>query len=396
MILLNTSKPKNRILFIFTASESLIRMLAKGNIEYLRHYESSFDRTFVIYLQGNRIRPIHMGKIVMIGLGGRGRFIDVLLSPIYLFALARRIRTPHRLTADVLYGWWATSLAKVALQFKYTLMPVCMPRELWKIQAPLTTFIENGVRRAFSRLSFLAANRVLTAKGCGNYISWLTTYSPARSKLLVVTSFPDLLPTSQFFRSIDSARMQKEIQRDFDVTAIAFKLVYVGRLEPEKAAGDLITLMMRLCLDDACTKNVSLHLVGDGSIRREMQQRTITAGLSDRVIFHGTVANNELPAVLSNSHVFLSTLTGTSLREAALCRLPIVAYDLDWISGLLINEETALLVPRGDIDAMAAAVRRLLIDAPLRERLAANAEALAISLWSPATLNESLALAFPD
>jgi glycosyltransferase involved in cell wall biosynthesis len=391
-----TAKPTRKILFLFSASESLLRMLAKGNIDYLRHYECSFDRIFVIYLQGGDNRLMRMGTVIMIGLGGQGRIVDILLSPFRLFALVHRIRTPYRLTADVLYAWWATSLSKFLLGFQFTLMPVCMPRELWKLQARPFIFIEHGFRRAFSRLSFLAADRVLTVKAFGNYVSWLSAYPPASKILIVANTVPDALPTPNFFRSLNSARLKKPVGRDSDRKMTDFKLVYVGRLEPEKQVSDLISMMIDLCRKGDIARNITMQIIGDGSLKIEMQHRAMIAGLSARVNFRGVVANSDLPAILAGSQVFLSTLTGTSLREAALCKLPIVAYDCDWVSGLLVDEETALLVPRGDTEAMADAVQRLAVDRSLREKLASNIKTLADSLWSPASLKESLALAFPD
>ena len=48
----------------------------------------------------------------------------------------------------------------------------------------------------------------------------------------------------------------------------------------------------------------------------------------------------------------------------------IVASDLDQIGEVIEHERSGLLCPPGDVDAAAAAVRRLLGDAALRERLA--------------------------
>ncbi len=64
---------------------------------------------------------------------------------------------------------------------------------------------------------------------------------------------------------------------------------------------------------------------------------------------------------------------GGSVIEAMALGLPIVASDLPAIRELVTHGEHALLVPPGDASALAEAVRELLADPALRDRLAANA-----------------------
>jgi glycosyltransferase involved in cell wall biosynthesis len=85
-----------------------------------------------------------------------------------------------------------------------------------------------------------------------------------------------------------------------------------------------------------------------------------------------------------------------SLREAALCGLPVVAYDMDWLHGFLKHEETAIMIPPGDHDEMGRQVLRLCSDAELRERLSRNVKELAWRLWSPLGLRESLRQMFEN
>ena len=114
-------------------------------------------------------------------------------------------------------------------------------------------------------------------------------------------------------------------------------------------------------------------------------------GLVSSVVFHGSVENSDLPELLVGVDAFVSTLTGTSLREAALCRLPILAYDRDWIHGLLVHEETALLIAPGDIEGFANAVIRLAENPQLRQTLADNVYQLALTFWSVSALKDALA-----
>lgn len=66
-----------------------------------------------------------------------------------------------------------------------------------------------------------------------------------------------------------------------------------------------------------------------------------------------------------------------SVLEAGAFGLPVVATAVGGVPDLLTDVETGLLVPDGDVAAMAGAVRRLLADAELAARLSVNGRALA-------------------
>ena len=63
----------------------------------------------------------------------------------------------------------------------------------------------------------------------------------------------------------------------------------------------------------------------------------------------------------------------TKLFEYMGLRKAIVASDLDQIGEVVEHERSGLLCPPGDVESAAAAVRRLLGDPALRERLAEGA-----------------------
>jgi glycosyltransferase involved in cell wall biosynthesis len=141
-------------------------------------------------------------------------------------------------------------------------------------------------------------------------------------------------------------------------------------------------------------KGVILTLVGEGPEKVLLEKLAGELGVLGSVIFAGALPNEELPKYLFEADVYLSPMTGTSLREAALCGVPIVAYDIDWVHGFLRHDENALLVPRGDYKEMARQVCRLEEDDDLRLRLSINIRNLALHLWTPNALKESLRQVF--
>ena len=139
---------------------------------------------------------------------------------------------------------------------------------------------------------------------------------------------------------------------------------------------------------------IILLVIGGGPKKNNLQKLAFELKVNNIVNFLGSFPNNKIPRYLMGSHVFVSPLTGTSLREAALCGLPIIAYRMDWISNLLKNEETALLVEPGDYTEMAKQVLRLIDDKELCHKLSVNIKKLALQLWSLEGIENDLAKVF--
>ncbi|HMV83896.1 MAG TPA: glycosyltransferase [Blastocatellia bacterium] len=136
----------------------------------------------------------------------------------------------------------------------------------------------------------------------------------------------------------------------------------------------------------------ALHLTmvgpdkGDGS-RQQTVEAAQSLGMQDRLTMPGGVANSEVPQWLNRGDIFLNTTnvdnTPVSVIEAMAGGLCIVSTNAGGLPYLLEDGEDALLVPPNDPGAMAAAVRRLLTEAGLAERLSRNARRKAESFdWS--------------
>ena len=93
----------------------------------------------------------------------------------------------------------------------------------------------------------------------------------------------------------------------------------------------------------------------------------------------------DLPTVLRGADLFLlpseSESFGLAALEAMSCGVPVIASRVGGVPEVVIDGETGLLAPVGDIAAMAAHVVRLLADAPLRARLGQAARARAETVF---------------
>ncbi len=152
--------------------------------------------------------------------------------------------------------------------------------------------------------------------------------------------------------------------------------VFVGQLKPYKGVHTLIAAWRRLEPGSA-----RLRVVGNGP--QEDELRRSAAGRDD-IELVGYVTQDDLPAELARAQVMVLPSETTELdrepwglvtNEAMHAGLPVVASTAVGAAagGLVQDGRNGYIVPEGDADALAAAMRRLLEDRELAERLGAQA-----------------------
>jgi len=123
-----------------------------------------------------------------------------------------------------------------------------------------------------------------------------------------------------------------------------------------------------------CMPDVEFLLVGDGSLRPELEQQAAALGLGDRVVFLGD--RRDIPAVLASMDVAVLTSDSESLSNAILeamaARLPVVAYNVGG-NAELVNDQRGFLIDSENEKIFANAIQRLLSDANLRKQKGENA-----------------------
>jgi GalNAc-alpha-(1->4)-GalNAc-alpha-(1->3)-diNAcBac-PP-undecaprenol alpha-1,4-N-acetyl-D-galactosaminyltransferase len=149
--------------------------------------------------------------------------------------------------------------------------------------------------------------------------------------------------------------------------------VAVGRLGREKGFDLLLEAFARSKLAAA---EWQLVILGDGPDRPALQRRIDALGLQRAVLMPGVVKHPEQWLQHAQLFVLSSRVEGfpNALLEAMQCGLPVAAFDCPSGPGEIIrHEQTGLLIPAGDVEALAAAVNRLAGDAELRQRLGSAA-----------------------
>ena len=154
----------------------------------------------------------------------------------------------------------------------------------------------------------------------------------------------------------------------------AINIVFVGRVGEKRKGlryllGAYSTLRWRF-------PNLRLIVVGAGVPDRESYRMMGERGIDD-VIFAGPVTDTELPGYYQHADIFCAPNTGQEsfglvLIEAMASGAPIVASRILGFEGVADHEEDALLVDVGDEYAIAKAIRRLIEEPSLRQRLVEN------------------------
>ncbi len=141
----------------------------------------------------------------------------------------------------------------------------------------------------------------------------------------------------------------------------------VSRLSPEKGFDYLLRAIAALRERGA---KIRLILAGDGPSRAELERLTRELGLRDHVEFAGELAHEDVPAMLARFDIFAMPSTwegfGVSALEASAMELPVVASNIHGIPDVVLDGETGLLVPSGDVPALADALENLVADPDLR------------------------------
>ncbi|MGH2847751.1 MAG: glycosyltransferase family 4 protein [Thermoleophilaceae bacterium] len=154
------------------------------------------------------------------------------------------------------------------------------------------------------------------------------------------------------------------------------RVLTVGRLVPDKNLPLLIEAFAEAGFAEG---EAELELCGGGPLEAEL--RALAGRLGAPVRFRGYATPTELPAIYADADALALVSTyepfGVTVREAAAAGLPLVCTVRAGAAGdVAVEGENALLVDPEDRGAVVDALRRLVRDEGLRQRLAAGSVAV--------------------
>lgn len=137
------------------------------------------------------------------------------------------------------------------------------------------------------------------------------------------------------------------------------RLIIVSRQERSKGTGEIIESLPLLMNE---FPEIMLDVVGDGSALDEFRLIAERLGLSERVIFHGSVGHDRVIELLRQADLFCFPTSSEGFPKAALeamaCGLPVIASRVSVLPRLV--GQAGVLLDRVAPETIAAAVRECL------------------------------------
>ncbi len=150
---------------------------------------------------------------------------------------------------------------------------------------------------------------------------------------------------------------------------------FVGSISPVKGLEYLIPAFSKVMAKMPSTKLLIIggKLESQISYYRKIVMLVSQYNLDNSVLFLGHISHNELPSLLNQLDVFVSSSlyegTPVSILEAMACEIPVVATEVGGVPDQVVNDLTGFLVPPRDVDALSNALVNMLNDQELREKM---------------------------
>ena len=128
--------------------------------------------------------------------------------------------------------------------------------------------------------------------------------------------------------------------------------------------------------DNSLVDKLQYRIYGKGEQREELEKMIDKLNLSSKIKLCGYVPNNELPEVYSSFDIFvccsLSESFGVAAVEAMACGVPVVVSDADGFKEVVKDGVTGLVVPKGNVDAIADAMLKMIFNDRERKSFGEN------------------------
>ena len=173
------------------------------------------------------------------------------------------------------------------------------------------------------------------------------------------------------------SRIREENERPIDLTCREPFILSVGTIGPRKGQPFLIRAFTQIAQAHPEWKLVIVGRGNDAAMEQLMREEIARAGLGDRLVWTGAISTPEIVELMYRASLFgmpsLEEGLGLSLQEALYRGCPAVGSRVGGIPELIDHQRNGLLVPPGNVDALAEALDTLLCDDSLRKKMAEEA-----------------------
>lgn len=178
----------------------------------------------------------------------------------------------------------------------------------------------------------------------------------------------------------EPAAPSKELIKKFGLSESKIKIIFVGRLVPEKGIFDLLEAFSALRQKN---EKVELLIVGSGTavMQAQINQLLLQLKIKDRVNFLGKVDYSQMPLIHNLADVFClpsvptsfwAEQFGYSMVEAMACGKPVVSTLSGSIPEIVKNRSTGILVQPNDPHGLESALQELVLDKQKRDIFGSN------------------------
>lgn len=155
------------------------------------------------------------------------------------------------------------------------------------------------------------------------------------------------------------------------------QIITVARLVPWKGVDGIIRAVKML---HQKIPDIKLVIAGDGPEMQHLKQLAELLSIQNNIKFLGNVSKKETAQWRRRSSVFVLNSSYEGLPHSVLSSfavgIPVIATNIPGTNEAVYNEKTGIAIPPNNVPAIADAISRLLADAELGSRLAANARRL--------------------
>lgn len=160
-------------------------------------------------------------------------------------------------------------------------------------------------------------------------------------------------------------------------------MLFVARITTEKFPLDVVSVFARLAERHP---DLSLVVIGDGILLPDVKRQVAAMACRDRVHILGNQPYEEVIQWTRDATIAFETYSGSALAEKMICSVPVVAYDVEWMAEIVIDNFSGKLVRFRDIEAAAQACSELLDNPDEARRLAEMGQKLALAMFDNETI----------
>jgi len=276
-------------------------------------------------------------------------------------------------------------MAKVIRKFGYKVVDTQNPQsKLWgsiastlagvSLISTLNSWYMNEHPRYSPRWFIYTTIELLTNINLSRYIVVSKEIKTAIVHLGVPVDKVDLVYNAIDLDLMNIPDHRKAIMDHYHFPEDAIICAAAGRLVWAKGHDELIRAFEILAKED---RRLVCIVAGEGDLQKSLEAQIVDSGLSGRFVLAGHMTRADVLSLIKSADIFVmpSRTEGTpvALLEAAALKKPILATHVGGIPELITNDQDGVLVPSGNIEAMAEGLRRLVRNLEFASRLAENA-----------------------